>query len=514
VSFITPLLFSCSFIYFFLVKKNLDQFFLFGLITFNCFIFYGVSIFDELLLFIVILKITYENFYLKKQYLNSLEKILFDVKENLKSKKLIDYIILIILLNLIVLSCIGVIFYDVKIIRFIFLFSTLFIFFLFCEKFFINLFNLENSIFITKTTIFVLGIYLVHGIIFEITNNNFYARYNTQGVSIAGSSISMAILIFSSFFVSKIYTKNHLLVYVYFVLSIVTSCFFSSRLGLAVAICFLLINFYRNYLFLISVLVLSFTLSISIEFSTSYFKHILNQNDCKTFEKPDINKLYECDAIAATTNYKYASYKTMYWYPSLKFLENLYQDNQTQHDQDNQNQHGEKSYFKQYDIFIKPEISDFGRRLMVLTAFDFTINNPNLIYKIFGNGFYSHKQKLVDPLNKILSKKKKITLVNDQVISNYKSNYVKIFSYPVRTANLPSIIIDGGLLLLFLFLSCYLVISLNIIINYENVNLFLNKSLIYGSLFILNYVNFNLDLIFIWVLLSQSKYLQNNQFNE
>lgn len=506
MSFITPLLFFCSFIYFFLIKKNLDQFFLFGLITFNFFIFYGVSIFDELLLFIVILKITYENFYLKKPYLNSLEKILFDVKENLKSKKLIDYIILIILLNLIVLSCIGVIFYDIKIIRFIFLFSTLFIFFLFCEKFFINLFNFENSLFITKITIIVLGIYLVHGVIIEITNNNFYARYNTQGVSVAGSSISMAILIFSSFFASKMYTKNRLLVYVYFVLSIATSCFFSSRLGLAVAICFLLINFYKNYLFLISVLVLSFTLSISIEFSTNYLKHILNQNDCKTFEKPDMRKVYECDKIAATTNYKYASYKTMYWYPNLKFLENRYQDNQTQH--------GEKSYFKQYDIFIKPEISDFGRRLMVLTAFDFTINNSNLIYKIFGNGFYSHKQKLVDPLNEILSKKKEIVLVNDQVISNYKSNYVKIFSYPVRTANLPSIIIDGGLLLLFLFLSCYLVICLNIIINYENVNLFLNKSLIYGSLFILNYVNFNLDLIFIWLLLSQSKYLQNNKFNE
>ena len=39
------------------------QFFLFGLIAFNIFIFYGVSIFDEFLLFIVILKITYENYH-------------------------------------------------------------------------------------------------------------------------------------------------------------------------------------------------------------------------------------------------------------------------------------------------------------------------------------------------------------------------------------------------------------------------------------------------------------------
>lgn len=511
MSFITPLLFSCSFIYFILVKKNLDQFFLFGLITFNCFIFYGVSIFDELLLFIVILKITYENFYLKKQYLNSLEKILFDVKENLKSKKLIDYIILIILFNLIVLSCIGAIFYDIKIIRFIFLFSTLFIFFLFCEKFFINLFNFENSLFITKITIFVLGIYLVHGVIIEITNNNFYARYNTQGVSVAGSSISLAILIFSSFFASKIYTNNHLLIYVYFILAIVTSNFFSSRLGLSVMICFLLINFYRNYLFFISVLVLSFTLSVLIEFSTNYLKYSFNQNDCKTFQKSYKNISAECKWMSSTTNFKYAYDKTMYWYPNLKFLKIQYQKKQ---DKKKQNKNDTANYLKQFDIFINPEISDFGRRLMVFTAFDFTINNPNLINKIFGNGFYSHKQKLVDPLNKILIKKRELFLVDNEVISNYRSNYVKKFSYPIRTANLPSIIVDGGLLLFFLFLLCYVLISLNIIIDYKNINFFLNKSLVFGSLFLLNYVNFNLDLIFIWVLLSQLKYLRDKKFNE
>lgn len=499
--FVAPLLFFSSFIYFFLMKKNMAQFFLFGLIAFNIFIFYGVSIFDEFLLFIVILKITYENYHFKSQYLISLKKILFNIKENLKSKKLLDYIILFILFYLIILSCVGVIFYDIKILRFVFLFFILFIYFFFCEKFHINLFNLENSIFITKTTIFVLGIYLLHGVIIESINANYYARYNTQGVSVAGSSISMAILLFSSFFASKIYVQKHILVFIYFVLSIVTSSFFSSRLGICIAVGFLLINFYRNFLFIISVIVLSSLMLVSLEFTTNYLKHNFNQSDCKIFKKPNKKISNECKTIASTTSFQYAYYKTKYRYTILKLLTKP-------------NLKDFKFNLKQYDIFIEPSVSDLGRRLMVFTAFDFTINNPNLVNKIFGNGFYSHKQKLIDPLNNVLKKNQKLHLINDELIENYTVRFVNKVSYPVRTANLPSIIIDGGLLLLFLFLLCYILIGFNIIKNYTNVNLSLNKSFIFGSLFLLNYVNFNFDLIFIWVLLSQSKYLQENKFNE
>ena len=138
------------------------------------------------------------------------------------------------------------------------------------------------------------------------------------------------------------------------------------------------------------------------------------------------------------------------------------------------------------------------------------INNPNLVRKIFGYGFYSHKEELVEPINK--------TLTNRERLSEYSSIYYEKAIFPVRTANLPAIITDGGFFLVLIYITIFTIIGLRILKNLNSINRsnfleitnsFLNKGLIISFIFFLNYINYNLDCIFIYMIL-----INPNHFTE
>ena len=48
------------------------------------------------------------------------------------------------------------------------------------------------------------------------------------------------------------------------------------------------------------------------------------------------------------------------------------------------------------NILLKPQLSDYDRMVPVIASIDLIINNPNFIRKIFGFGFYSHKEELLN----------------------------------------------------------------------------------------------------------------------
>ena len=65
-------------------------------------------------------------------------------------------------------------------------------------------------------------------------------------------------------------------------------------------------------------------------------------------------------------------------------------------------------YIITQNILIKPQLSDYDRMVPVIASIDLIINNPNFIRKIFGFGFYSHKEELVEPINKTLLSEKSL----------------------------------------------------------------------------------------------------------
>ena len=119
----------------------------------------------------------------------------------------------------------------------------------------------------------------------------------------------------------------------------------------------------------------------------------------------------------------------------------------------------------------------------VIASIDLIINNPNFIRKIFGFGFYSHKEELVEPINK--------TLLSEKSLSEYNAFFNEKATFPVRTANLPAIITDGGIFssYLYYYIQCNWIknfknlISLNKSNFLEITNLFLNKGLIISFIF-------------------------------
>ena len=91
--------------------------------------------------------------------------------------------------------------------------------------------------------------------------------------------------------------------------------------------------------------------------------------------------------------------------------------------------------------------------------------------------------------------------------------------FPVRTANLPAIITDGGFFLVLIYITIFISLSdYRILKNLNSINrsnfleitnLFLNKGLIISFIFFLNYINYNLDCTFIYMILINPIILQN-----
>ena len=172
-----------------------------------------------------------------------------------------------------------------------------------------------------------------------------------------------------------------------------------------------------------------------------------------------------------------------------------------------------KNLFKE-NIIINPSLSDYDRKVPVIAGIDLIINNPNLFRKIFGYGFYSHKEELIEPINKIL--------LNRESLSKYRKFYYEKPTFPVRTASLPAIITDGGFFLVIIYIVIFSIIGLRILKDLNSINKsnfyemtipFLNKGLIISFIFFLNYINYNLDCVFIYMILINPNHFTDFDFD-
>ena len=109
------------------------------------------------------------------------------------------------------------------------------------------------------------------------------------------------------------------------------------------------------------------------------------------------------------------------------------------------------------NIFAQPALSDVDRQMYVVGSLKL-LNESKLVNKIFGYGFYSHKEKLVEPMNNLIK--------SNPLYKEYSEGFYnkEPIQYPVRTANLPLIITDGGILLSILYLLLYSIIGIHILI--------------------------------------------------
>lgn len=150
------------------------------------------------------------------------------------------------------------------------------------------------------------------------------------------------------------------------------------------------------------------------------------------------------------------------------------------------------------NIIFNPSLSDYDRMLPVVASINLILSNDNFFKSLFGYGFYSHKTELVKPIKNLLTNDKNFfKAYNDRYL------YLTVVKAPVRTSNLPAIITDGGIFIIILYFLIFLLIAIKIIKNFKirNLQSFLNKSVIIGFIFFLNYINFNLDNVFMYLIL-------------
>ena len=161
------------------------------------------------------------------------------------------------------------------------------------------------------------------------------------------------------------------------------------------------------------------------------------------------------------------------------------------------------------NIVINPSLSDYDRMLPVAGSINLILFNDNFFRSLFGYGFYSHKTELVEPINNLIGG-------NANFFKEYSNRYVSKVHAPIRTANLPAIITDGGILLIILYFFIFLLIGVRILRNFrlKNWQVSINQIAIIGFIFFLNYINFNLDNVFIYLILLNPNHFTKFSFDE
>lgn len=574
----TPLIIIIAGTYFLFSKKSFLSFFLFSLIFTNFFIIQGYHLMDEILLFIFLAKIIFSSYDLNKNLKNNYLQIYSDLKRNNKiTLKSITFFLLIIFFIYTTIN--GIIFYDFKVIRFSLLFLLILLFYLFKKQIFSDKLNLNTCLDITLYSIFSLILFLIQGLYLEIFELQNFSRYSSQGSLVAGSSIALSIFIFTTLPAIAIFDKYRNISICYFVLAITVSYFYDSRLGLSLLTAFILINFYKKFKLMIFLIIIPYCLSMILDFfsyNLKYKRVFANYISC--IEESNNKKDLNCDLQFSRNNIFLRSIDmTLYlnnFHKNIPLIENrinqikLKKSNHIKkYEKDNQIVYknnfkdllkfNKKEKLRNYIIFIKtldlnnisgnsnkylnknsniktkskvaiykrkikeniflnPSVSDFGRRFMVVGAIEH-MNSSSLYNFLFGHGFYSHKSELVKTLNSLLEKRDIKGVISGEDYKNYKKKYVQSVQYPVRTANLPAFIVDGGLILIILIFLFYVSIAVNILKKLKKskkINLFLNQSLIVGSIFLMNYINFNIDLVFLWIILLHVNYLTEFSINE
>ena len=389
-----------------------------------------------------------------------------------------------------------------------------------------------------NTTTFVFLLYLLQGILFETSSSQKLARYLSQGNLVSGSSMAFAILIFSTIPALKIYKYKPLNSILFLIVIFSNIIFWDSRVGTLIIALFILINFLKKIYVPLLCVVAAVTINIIIEFNTYYIKFDkvlkFKENQC---EKNNFDTTHgSCTFNSEYDGVLYALQRLdqRYWHvrPAFSILSDYYKYNILDREKLTNKAEGLKLVTNTFlllvqnstinylgepskhiitqNILLKPQLSDYDRMVPVIASIDLIINNPNFIRKIFGFGFYSHKEELVEPINK--------TLLSEKSLSEYNAFFNEKATFPVRTANLPAIITDGGIFLVLIYIIIFSVIGLRILKNlislnksnfWEITNLFLNKGLIISFIFFLNYINYNLDCIFIYMIL-----INPNHFTE
>ena len=538
-----PIFFVASTIIYFFFSKNIKHFLFFGIIFFNVFSFKGYGLLDEFFLFlalIFLIKNEFKKIKIIKKYLND---CIINFRTLLKRNYLYLFIFILIIYYLF-LTLEGTIAYDLRIFRY-FLFFILILFYLFFnEKFNFNILSLKNSIFITNTTTLVFLLYLLQGIYFEISFAEKLSRYLSQGDLVSGSSMAFAILIFSTIPALKIYKYKPLNTILFLIVVISNIIFWDSRVGSMVFSILIIINFFKRIYIPLICVIFSVIFNLIIEFTAHYLKYekafLFHEYKC---EKSNFNPSNEsCKFKNDYDNVLFALQRIdgKYWKirPYMIKLETYYKNNYF----NKGIEAAEKSetfgniFFTTVlelvktgfveiledptnnlfneNILINPSLSDYDRMVPVIASIDLIKNNPNLIRKIFGYGFYSHKKELVEPINK--------ALVQKEILFKYSDHYYERAKFPVRTANLPAIITDGGIFLVIIYFVIFSIIGLRIVknlisINKSNfsitMNSFLNKGLIISFIFFLNYINFNLDCVFIYMILINPNHFTDFDFD-
>ena len=538
-----PIFFVASTIIYFFFSKNIKHFLFFGIIFFNVFSFKGYGLLDEFFLFlalIFLIKNEFKKIKIIKKYLND---CIINFRILLKRNYLYLFIFILIIYYLF-LTLEGTIAYDLRIFRY-FLFFILILFYLFFnEKFNFNILSLKNSIFITNTTTLVFLLYLLQGIYFEISFAEKLSRYLSQGDLVSGSSMAFAILIFSTIPALKIYKYKPLNTILFLIVVISNIIFWDSRVGSMVFSILIIINFFKRIYIPLICVIFSVIFNLIIEFTAHYLKYekafLFHEYKC---EKSNFNPSNEsCKFKNDYDNVLFALQRIdgKYWKirPYMIKLETYYKNNYF----NKGIEAAEKSetfgniFFTTVlelvktgfveiledptnnlfneNILINPSLSDYDRMVPVIASIDLIKNNPNLIRKIFGYGFYSHKEELVEPINK--------ALVEKEILFKYSDRYYERATFPVRTANLPAIITDGGIFLVIIYFVIFSIIGLRIVKNLKSINKsnflvtmnsFLNKGLIISFIFFLNYINFNLDCVFIYMILINPNHFTDFDFD-
>ena len=523
-----PVFFVASSLIYFFFSKNIKHFLFFGIIFFNVFSFKGYGLLDEFFLFLSLTFLIINEFKRKNSIQNFLRDSIVNLKILLKNNYL--YLVMFILLiYYLFLTLEGTLIYDIRILRY-FLFFILILFYLLLNKNFnFNILSLKNSVFITNTTTFVFLLYLLQGIYHEVSFGEKLTRYLSQGDLVSGSSMAFAILIFSTIPALKIYKYKPLNTILFLLVIFSNILFWDSRVGSMIMSFLIIVNFFKKIYIPILCAIISVILNIFVEFTTYYFKYekalIFHENKCKEFNLNQNNRWCLFKDKYDEVLYGIQRLDGKYWEirPYMTKLNTYYKNNYFYKDSQLEKESGKiivTTFFELVksgtvdilgdssnnlfveNIIVNPSLSDYDRMVPVIASIDLIINNPNFFRKIFGYGFYSHKEELIEPVNE--------TLLEREILLNYKERYFEKATFPVRTANLPAIITDGGIFLIFIYIVIFSIIAFRIIkdlkaINKKNfskiINSFLNRGLIITFIFFLNYINYNLDCVFIYMIL-------------
>ena len=222
-----------------LILKN----FIFFSILGACLLTYGHGLVDDIIIGIIASIAIFRIYILKK-------------KINFNIIKLENKIFFIIFFYLLINSFYGsVVNNDFRILRYSLLF-VIYLFLILLTSYYFKFLkkNMDKIyVFIIKSAVFSLSLILLQGIIIEIKDPTYLARYSSQGILFAGSSIFVIVILiakYPAYYLLNL-NKNKKLIFFFFFLCSAIIYYFDSRFAFVLVLSFYIINFRIKNLLLI-----------------------------------------------------------------------------------------------------------------------------------------------------------------------------------------------------------------------------------------------------------------------